>query len=121
MKTHLTAAFVAAIAGSLLVGCGPEYSLGLTSDAHGADIEETLIAIPVGNAIGVQPLEDGDPLEDEEVFVELSSTAPSIMEVAETGDPSEFVLWGRSAGRADVEIIIDGQVEGVVEVEVLPR
>jgi hypothetical protein len=105
---------------ALLVGCRPDYSLGLTSDAHGADVQETRIEILVGNAIGVQPLEDGDPL-DPEVLVELSSTSPEIAEVAETGDPAEFVVWGRAPGIADVEIRIDGEIENVVEVEVLAR
>lgn len=111
---------LALVAGSLLMGCAPEYRLELTTDDHGADVIGQHIAIPVGNAIGVTPLENDDPV-DLEVDIELVSSAPSIMDVAATGDPREFVLWGISAGIADVEVLIDGELEDIIEVEVVPR
>lgn len=111
---------LALLAGSFAMGCAPEYRLELTTEDHGAEVVGQHIAIPVGNAIGVTPLEDDDPI-DPEVAIELVSSAPSIMEIATTGEPREFVLWGISAGIADVEVLIDGELEEVIEVEVLPR
>jgi hypothetical protein len=108
------------VAGALLAGCSTNYSFDLTTQPHGATVNPAGVRLTVGNAIGVTPLENDDPI-DLDVAVELVSTAPHIMDIAPSGDPSEFVMWGLSAGVADVEVILDGQLEGLVEVEVLPR
>ncbi len=102
------------------MACSNEYTFDLVTERHGSTITDELVTIPVGNAIGVVPLENGDAF-DEGTFVELESAAPAIMEVEATGDPTEFVLWGVSAGRADVEVFVDGDLAGFIEVEVSPR
>lgn len=105
---------------SFLVACSPEYSLEVTTEDHGAVVGDQSVSIEVGIAIGVTPLEDDDPI-DEDVDVELVSSSRGIMEVAPTGEPREFVLWGVSPGIADVEVLIDGELGGIIAVEVTPR
>lgn len=108
------------LSGGLLTGCSNTYSLELTTEDHGAVVDELGIQIPVGKAIGVAPLEDDD-LIDEDTRVRLESTDRSIMEIEETGEFTEFVLWGVSVGGAEVEVFIDGERAGFIAVDVLPR
>ncbi len=103
-----------------IMGCSPSYSLELISEDHGAISEEQSLTLLVGNAVGVTPLENDNAI-DEDARVELTSTSRRIMEVAGTQDPREFVVWGVAPGVAQVEVIIDGELEGIIDVEVAPR
>ncbi len=112
---------VAALATAFLVGCDSTYSFDLTTEPHGSIIDEQGITVIVGNAVGVTPLENDDRIDFDDTTVELFSTNADVMEIAPTGEVQEFVLWGVSAGLADVEVVIDGELDGFIEVEVLPR
>ncbi len=117
---HHSPLALAALALGVLAGCAPEYTLELTTEAHGATLQAQQVTIPVGNAIGVTPLEDDEPL-DADVEVELVSSAPHVMNVASSGAGQQFVLWGVAPGDADLEVFVDGELGGVIAVDVLPR
>lgn len=106
-----------------LAGCSDAWSVGLALRSDPPlepDLSRGEAVIAEGMAVGVRavPLEDDEPVDDDDLVVELTSLDRDVVDVRPGLDPNTFVLIGRRAGTARLDARVDGEVAAPLEVVV---
>lgn len=106
-----------------ITGCGPSYSFDLIQDdPHGADFRSDELTLYEGRAVALELLEGGDPVDGgEDVALHMVDGAVAGITRISTPKPHDFVVWGVGEGQTELQILVDGEVEHIVDVTVLPQ
>lgn len=116
----------AALFAAAAAGCGPQFDhlefIPETRTPVPVAVTYKLIEIPVGIAVAftATPM-DGEEKLDDEITVALQSTDPNVVGVDPGTKKRTFVLYGVSAGKAKINVDIDGDREGGIPVTVTGR
>ncbi len=122
MKTAML--FALGLSAAVLSGCGPDFERldfqNRTTPPVAVTVDYTNVTIPVGIAVGViaTPYAGGDPM-DEDTLVELESDDTGVIGADRAIEHGSFVLYGVGAGTANINVRVDGDIQGSIPATVM--
>ena len=100
---------------ALLVACGGERSVHIavtTSIEPSIRVGSERIEIPAGLAVGVRAQAVEDEIIQSELDVDLVAVNAGFVGIEPALEHNEWVIYGVSAGRTDVELFVEGDLVG---------
>lgn len=98
-----------------LVGCGGVNLEQTSPEVERVTVTDERIDMPVGLAVGVL-LEDADAEDDTS---RMTSHDEAMVGVGATATPHEYIVYAQKAGETAVEVYINDELKGEVEVGVV--
>ncbi|HVY46430.1 MAG TPA: hypothetical protein VHB21_11150, partial [Minicystis sp.] len=111
-----------ALAAACTAGCDPFTRLDFQPETDvpaGDRLASDHLELTEGRAIGVRvtPMAGDQPM-DKDVVVELQTAAPDVADVGPSVDEGSFVVFGAGAGHTVFRVVVDGNDEGDLPVDV---